>query len=173
MADRPHASVRLARPGDLAQLADIQLSAGELFRGTHMDFAADHPPTPRADFEVACAAATLWVAAEGATCSGLLLAEASRDDLHILELSVAASAQRRGLGGALLEAAIAAARARGLASLTLTTDRTLPWNAPFYARHGFVILSPEVTPDWLRAILRREASAGLKPEWRCAMMLTL
>lgn len=173
MPDRPLASVRLARPSDLAQLADIQLSAGELFRGTHMDFAADHPPTPYAEFEAACAAATLWVAAEGTTCCGLLLAEASREDLHILELSVAAHAQRRGLGGALIEAAIAAARARGLASLTLTTDRTLPWNAPFYARHGFVALTPEAIPGWLRAILRREAAAGLQPAWRCAMQRRL
>jgi GNAT superfamily N-acetyltransferase len=166
-------AVRLARAADLAQLADVQLSAGALFRGTHMDFAADHPPTPLADFEAACADASLWVAADGANCTGLLLAEVARDDLHILELSVAATAQRRGIGSALMAAAIAAARARGLASLTLTTDRTLPWNAPFYARQGFVILTPDATPGWLRAILRREASAGLKPEWRCAMRLTL
>ncbi|MGL4540991.1 MAG: GNAT family N-acetyltransferase [Polymorphobacter sp.] len=166
-------TVRPARTADLEQLAEIQLSAGELFRGTHMDFAADHPPTPRADFEAACAAASLWVSEQAGRCNGLLLAEASRDDLHILELSVAAAAQRRGIGSALVAAAIAAARARGLASLTLTTDRTLPWNAPFYARHGFVILAPDATPGWLRTILRREASAGLKPEWRCAMLLTL
>lgn len=165
--------IRLARPADLPLLADVQLSAGALFRGTHMDFAADHPPTPLDDFEAACIASNLWVAADATACTGLLLAEAGRDDLHILELSVAAAVQRRGIGGALLQAAIASARARQLASLTLTTDRTLPWNAPFYARHGFAILSADATPGWLRAILRREASAGLKPEWRCAMMLTL
>ncbi|HPU15468.1 MAG TPA: GNAT family N-acetyltransferase, partial [Polymorphobacter sp.] len=144
--------IRLARRADLPCLADIQLSAGELFRGTHMDFAADHPPTPLEDFEAACADATLWVSEADGQCNGMLLAEASRDDLHILELAVAASAQRRGIGSALLAAAIAGARAHGLASLTLTTDRTLPWNAPFYARNGFVILTPEATPGWLRAI---------------------
>ena len=166
-------AVRLARAADLAQLAEVQLSAGELFRGTHMDFAADHPPTPLEDFEAACTAATLWVSEDAGRCNGMLLAEASRDDLHILELSVAATAQRRGIGSALLGTAIAAARARGLASLTLTTDRTLPWNAPFYARNGFVMLTPDATPGWLRAILRQEAAAGLKPEWRCAMHLSL
>lgn len=166
-------AVRLARAADLAQLADVQLSAGELFRGTHMDFAADHPPTPLEDFEAACAAETLWVSEDAGRRNGLLLAEASRDDLHILELSVAAGAQRRGIGSALLAAAIAAARARRLSSLTLTTDRTLPWNAPFYARNGFAMLTPDTTPGWLRAILRHEAQAGLKPEWRCAMRLNL
>jgi GNAT superfamily N-acetyltransferase len=165
--------IRLARRADLPFLADIQLSAGELFRGTHMDFAADHPPTPLADFEAACADATLWVSEDAGHCNGMLLAEASRDDLHILELSVVAHAQRRGIGSALLAAAIAAARLRGLSSLTLTTDRTLPWNAPFYARNGFVMLTPDATPGWLRAILRHEAQAGLKAEWRCAMRLSL
>lgn len=166
-------TIRLARRADLTSLADIQLSAGELFRGTHMDFAADHPPTPLADLQAATADATLWVSADGDRCNGLLLAEATRDDLHILELSVAANAQRQGIGSALVAAAIAAARARRLVSLTLTTDRTLLWNAPFYTGQGFAILSPDATPDWLRAILRHEASAGLKPAWRCAMMLIL
>ena len=165
--------VRLAVTADLAVLAEIQLSGGTLFRGTHMDFAADHPPTPIEDFEAARADGTLWVAESGGVLNGLLLAEANRDDLHILELSVASSAQRQGIGSALITAAVAAARARGMATLTLTTDRTLPWNAPFYQRAGFEILAPERTPNWLRAVMRREASVGLKPEWRCAMELTL
>lgn len=167
------ARIRLALAADLAALAEIQLSAGMLFRGTHMDFAADHPPTPIEDFEAARADATLWVAESDGVLNGLLLAEAQRDDLHILELSVATHAQRQGIGSALVAAAIAAAHARGMTTLTLTTDRSLPWNAPFYQRAGFEILQASQTPNWLRAILRREASIGLKPEWRCAMMLNL
>jgi hypothetical protein len=66
------------------------------------------------------------------------------------------------LGRALLAALERLARARGVAALTLTTDRTLPWNAPFYARRGFAEVAG---PDWLMARLRGQPGH----EFRCAM----
>lgn len=92
--------------------------------------------------------------------------------LHILELSVARAAQGRGLGAALLNAAILGAPALGRAQLSLTTDRWLAWNAPFYARHGFVERSADdpALPDWLAAMPGREAASGLDPALRCIMV---
>lgn len=62
---------------------------------------------------------------------------------HLAQLSVHPDHGRRGVGGALVEAAAERATLQGHGSLTLTTYADLPWNAPFYARHGFV----EVDPD--------------------------
>jgi 4-diphosphocytidyl-2-C-methyl-D-erythritol kinase len=45
---------------------------------------------------------------------------------------------RRGIGAALLEHACDWARAAGYRRVDLGTLADVPWNAPFYARHGFV-----------------------------------
>ncbi|MFT3861842.1 GNAT family N-acetyltransferase [Micropruina sp.] len=57
---------------------------------------------------------------------------------HLEQLSVHPDAQRRGLGAALLAAAEDGVRARGASVVTLRTFADVPWNAPFYRRHGYV-----------------------------------
>lgn len=50
----------------------------------------------------------------------------------------------------------------------------VPWNAPFYQRMGFVILSNSAIPTSLQTILDREvAQCGFKRETRCAMNFVL
>jgi hypothetical protein len=69
-------------------------------------------------------------------------------------------------------AGIAEAARRGLA-VSLTTDRTLRWNAPFYARLGFVLLKDAAVPPDLQARLDSQVAAGFDPAQRCAMMIRL
>jgi GNAT superfamily N-acetyltransferase len=80
-------------------------------------------------------------------------------------------AQRRGAGRAMVEAAAAEARRRGLPAVTLTTFRSIPFNAPFYARLDFGILADEQLNPRLRAVLADEAARGLAD--RCAMRRAL
>lgn len=61
--------------------------------------------------------------------------------------------------------------AKGLASLTLTTFRDVPWNAPFYARLGFEMITT-LTPE-LREKREEETAHGLAYDARCAMRLPL
>lgn len=89
--------------------------------------------------------------------------------LHVAEIDVARAWQRRGVGRALMKAALDAGRARKLQGATLTTDRFAPFNAPFYASLGFLILADDELPDRLRAILVREYAAGFDPARRVAM----
>jgi GNAT superfamily N-acetyltransferase len=118
--------------------------------------------------------------------AGLLLVAAGRDDepigyvgmvfadgwLHVAEIDVAQDWQRKGVGRALMLAALAGGRAVRLAGATLTTDRLAPFNAPFYASLGFGMLEVHELPDRLRAILAGEHAAGFDPARRVAMLLT-
>ena len=92
---------------------------------------------------------------------------------HLAEMDVLPEHGRRGIGRALVQAAIAWARRQGGGSLSLTTFRDLPWNGPFYASLGFVALAGGELGSGLRAQLEREAEAGLARERRVAMRLPL
>ena len=71
------------------------------------------------------------------------------------ELSVDPAAMRQGIGSALVEAVAAHAGAAGFARLGLSTFRDIPFNAPFYARRGFVAADPAAMP---RAVCERFAA---------------
>jgi len=58
----------------------------------------------------------------------------------------------------------------GFSALTLTTFRDVPWNAPFYARLGFVEIAEPEEHLRLSSELENEARAGLKPAQRVAMI---
>ena len=77
------------------------------------------------------------------------------------------------MGRALVAAVIEQARAMQLNSVTLTTFRDLPWNAPFYQRMGFVELTLAQADRHLRDALQAEITHGFPPERRCAMRLPL
>lgn len=165
------AMIRLACPADLVLLPAIEASAATLLAGTAGARAANGAATPAKALAAGLHAGSLWVAAAPRPC-GFLLAAATGGWLHIQELSVARGAQRRGLGTALLHAAIMAAPALGCARLSLTTDRWLAWNAPFYARHGFAeaALHDPALPGWLARLPAHAAADGLDPARRCVMV---
>jgi len=91
--------------------------------------------------------------------------------LHIGEVDVHPSWQRKGLGRRLLTTLIDRGRARKLDAATLTTDRFAPFNAPFYTRLGFLPIEAEAAPRWLRETLEEEIARGLDPLRRVAMVL--
>jgi ribosomal protein S18 acetylase RimI-like enzyme len=162
--------IRPARADDLPLLAAIEAAAAELFRGTAMAFVLELPVAPaKAPLEIA-EPVLIWVAADhGDRPVGFLEAEIIEGWLHVLELSVHPDGQRQGLGRALMAHAAAAARVRGLARVSLTTDREIAWNGPAYRRMGFSELAPASQPDWLAAILSHEVEVGFDPARRVAM----
>jgi predicted N-acetyltransferase YhbS len=76
---------------------------------------------------------------------------------------------RRGVGAALVRAVCAWARERGLPSVTLTTYRDVPWNAPFYTRLGFRTLRAAELGPKLRALVASEDAHGLRRAERVVM----
>ena len=102
---------------------------------------------------------------------GFLLAQEHPLSLFIVELSVHLAWQGQGVGRQLIACAGEHARTLGLTSLTLTTFRDVPWNAPFYARLGFERVDA-LTPE-LRQKREEEAAHGFAHGSRCAMQLPL
>lgn len=77
------------------------------------------------------------------------------------QISVRVAHGRQGIGTALLREAIEAARESGARSVVLNTYRAHPWNAPWYARHGFVEVPEGAWSRAMRAVTEAQVAAGL------------
>jgi GNAT superfamily N-acetyltransferase len=158
--------VRLAELADIPAFATIERSAVEAFRATSHTWVADDSLTEAEAYPPLIAAHSVWVAEHDGVPAGFVFAERCGADFHILELAVHLGLQRRGMGRALVNAVVRAARGRGCAAVTLTTFRDVAFNAPFYESLGFEILA--APPARLAGLLAIEARSGLTD--RCAMM---
>lgn len=160
--------IRLARADDLPRLAAVEDAAEALFADTAMAWVIGRPKGPVASRIPD--GVLIWVSVDADDVAmGFLEAEVRGDWLHILELSVHPDGQRQGRARALLATAIAHARCAGLARVSLTTDRDIPFNGPIYARQGFAEVPPARQPQWLADLLTAEAAAGFDPLRRVAM----
>ena len=77
---------------------------------------------------------------------------------HLEQLSVHPDAQGQGIGAVLLTAAERAVTARGGSVVTLRTFADVPWNAPFYRRHGY---ADAELPVAMRGLIEAERRLGL------------
>lgn len=156
------------RPGilvDIPAIIAVERSAGDLFIGTHMDWAVGETSTPE-ELEAPIRNGNLWVAEVEGIVAAYLCGEPLADQFYIEEVSVGSAFQRRGIGRLLIDHVAHEAKRRGFSALSLTTDRTLAWNAPYYERLGFRILAPEEASPLLAAELAGKPNVHL----RCAML---
>ncbi|MEJ8674440.1 GNAT family N-acetyltransferase [Chromobacterium amazonense] len=154
-------AIRPARLADLPLLADIERRAAALFPESDLPPALRGAALPFEALAEALLDGQLWVADDGGLPVGFALAERLDGQLHLAEMDVDPDHARRGLGAALLRQVLAEAARRGCAAVTLTTFAHLPWNAPFYRRHGFQDFAPAAGSQ-LAARLRAEAAAGFR-----------
>jgi GNAT superfamily N-acetyltransferase len=162
--------VRAAKADELTELQRIEVASGVPFRQIGMTDIADGAPLALDVLARCRQAGRVWVAVDAAdTPVAFAVVEMVDGCAHVQQLSVHPDHARRGIGRMLLDHVSAWADARDLPALTLTTFRTVPWNAPYYARCGFAELAPaQITPG-LAAVLAAEAAAGLDPAHRVAM----
>jgi GNAT superfamily N-acetyltransferase len=174
----PGVRIRKAAITEIDTLAAIDLDAGVLFEraGLFIDFPADH------EFVVAernrwlgcLAAGTTLLAIEGSGDPvGFAAAAALDGDGYLEQLSVRVRAMRRGIGTALLNATARAAKESGHRSLWLTTYGHLPWNRPFYERHGFIVTPAAMHSPGIAQELAHERRWLPLPHERVAMRKTL
>jgi GNAT superfamily N-acetyltransferase len=159
-----------AAAGDLAKLAQVERAANRLFLERGVTGVTADDVTPLSEFAEAWQAGLLWVARrEDGEPIGFALLCLVDGQPHVEEIDVDPAHGRRGIGRALLETALAWARAAGHRTVTLTTFREIPWNAPFYERAGFQVLAPHELGPGLAAVVRDETARGLDPRQRVAM----
>jgi GNAT superfamily N-acetyltransferase len=154
--------IRRAEGHDLRLLPALEAAADELF----VPLGITDLPAP-AD---AAERARSWrVLVAGRPPVGFAVLEQLDGAVHLEQLSVHPAHGRRGTGGALVEAAVAEARAAGADRLTLCTYADVPWNGPFYARHGF--LEWRDPPPALAALRAHEQALGLDRHDRRTVMV--
>ncbi|MHC9004875.1 GNAT family N-acetyltransferase [Enterobacter adelaidei] len=165
-------TVRPTRCDDVYALPAIERAAGERFRRyPELAWLTDGEVISAEQHLEYAERGQSWLALANNRPVGFILTEAHSSSLFIVELSVDLDWQGKGIGRQLIACVADHARKLGLRSLTLTTFRDVPWNAPFYARLGFEQIA-ELTPE-LRQKRDDEAAHGLAYESRCAMRLSL
>jgi GNAT superfamily N-acetyltransferase len=162
--------IRLTCENDIPLLQAIERDAVELFRSIGIWSAAYEGVLSREDHQGGIVRGTSWVVTflDDEPC-GFALCRLVEGHLHLQEMDVGRAHQRRGLGRMLLASVIDHARWRYDPVITLTTNRDVPWNGPFYRRHGFLELDPARLTGELAEIIAHEIAAGLDPKQRCAM----
>lgn len=165
-------SLRNAAPEDLETLIAIDDEASKLYAqaGLNLDLGRDHP--------FVIAEAKRWA---GAIDQGLVYLAVDRHgrpvgfatcgivdrEPYLDQLSVMPACMRQGIGTILLKRAIQWSARR---PIWLTTYGSIPWNRPYYERHGFVeVPENKLGPD-LQDILREQRRVLPKPEDRIAMV---
>jgi 8-oxo-dGTP pyrophosphatase MutT (NUDIX family)/GNAT superfamily N-acetyltransferase len=147
-------SVRPAAAADLDGLAALETAADERF-STVLDRSAWS--AARCGRERAQRGGSLLVVGNPVVGFAHLveLPHGGRLHAHLEQLSVHPDAGGQGLGTMLLRAVLGEALDRGHDRITLVTYADVPWNAPWYARHGFVELTGEL-PEHLLPVVGAE-----------------
>jgi GNAT superfamily N-acetyltransferase len=161
--------VRDARHEDLPGLPAIEAAAALRFVGMGVDAVIDAGPNDVATFAGWLDGVGLLVAEVDGTVVGFAGLGVVDGHCHLAEVDVHPAHHGRGIGRALLAAVVARARERGHDALVLTTFRAVPWNGPWYARHGFVVVPPAEQGPELAAIRAAEAGRGFDALPRVAM----
>lgn len=168
--------IRMMEPGDPGRLRAIDIAATRLLADAGWP---DLPGAPPLDHyarwllahEVFVAERGGWPV--GFACARDLLpgpGEAAGSCFWLAELSVDPDHGRRGIGSALLEAVLERARWCFHRAVGLTTFRDVPFNAPFYARRGFLQVP---RGDWTNGLAERfgaELPPGVAAETRVLMV---
>ena len=156
------ARIRPARPADLRDIASIELDAARLFPEADLPAHLRYRSTETHELAAACKEGRIWVASQGRRSIGYAMTGLVDGSPYLVELDVRPEFGRRGIGTALLERAIVWAARTGAEFMTLVTFAHLPWNAPFYERHGFVRLGATDIGAELRELMIEEERLGLR-----------
>lgn len=153
----PDYTIRPTRAADVPLLPAVERAANT--RISVADWDGDSHVTDADTHRAYQQAGRSWVAVDGRDQPvGFALASVEEGGAHLDEVDVHPDHGRRGIGRALVEQVFAWARACGYPAITLTTERYVPWNGPFYATMGFEIVPPEEWTPVQRARFAHEAA---------------
>ena len=143
--------LRSARPDDIPAINEVERAADQLFEPTGL-LAGVEPGVgvPDRVYQSAMSNGLLFVIDlfEVGPVAFTLCSE-RMPDLYIDQISVDPRHGRKGLGSALLLKVFREAEARKIGTVSLSTFRDVPWNAPYYSRFGFKELSRKKLEPWM------------------------
>ncbi len=160
-------TIRLARDADLPFLAAIEDAGDALF--TERFGETGWPPASSGEERAAEPGFLLVAVDDDGAVVGFTHVLDLEGHWHLEQIAVDPAHGRRGIGAALLEATHDELARRGGREVTLRTYADVPWNGPFYARHGYVELDPG--PEHLRPLADAEEQMGLPRHGRRVAMV--
>jgi RimJ/RimL family protein N-acetyltransferase len=162
--------IRAATAEDFAGIREVEHSTGIRYIDAGLPTIAEEPDPTDEELRPAQADGTLWVAEDGdGGIIGWVEARVVDGEGYVHQVSVRPEHERAGIGTALLTTVLEWARGSGLPGVALTTFRDVSFNAPWYARRGFVALGDEDLGPELAAIRAGERARGLEVAPRVAM----
>lgn len=171
-------TIRPAWPHELDVLRAIDDDATALYgaHGLHIEFEPDHEFV-RSELARWRRSAEHGRALLAVDDAGTGLAFAALDivdgEPYLDQLAVRTTAMRRGIGGRLLERSAEWARIQGGSALWLTTYNHLPFNRPYYERHGYRVVPDAECGPGIRHHLDEQRRHLPAPTHRVAMCLRL
>jgi predicted N-acetyltransferase YhbS len=161
-------AIRPALTIEIEAVRAIERASAQRFIGL-MDALAADEPSPASVLADRIETGGLLVARTDGALAAFVMFRPVGDSLYIEQIDVLPAFERRRIGASLIEAVAERAREDGLARLTLSTFRDVPWNAPYYRRLGFAdIADQKLTPDLLE-IRREHLARGLDESARVFM----
>ena len=165
---------RPAQADDLPHLPEIESAAAQLFRDTGYAVLADDSPPDVSHFLSWFQEGAIWVAVDTQeNLVGFAVAGEVDRQGFLIELDVHPAHGRRGLGRQLIELVRVWSMERGYVALRLSTFVDVNWNAPYYKRLGFRIMTEDELGPGLLEIQREEAASGLEVSRRVFMSLPI
>jgi len=161
--------IRRARPDEVPRLREIEDQAGTIFSGLGLIDEALDVSFPLDELARLVGMGQVWVACLDGVPVGMVIASVREGATYVEEMDVLPAHGRRGVGARLLACVCAWAQAQGQAAVALSTFRDVPWNGPFYRKHGFRDLQPAEWTPGMWAIREQEARHGLRVEARVFM----
>ena len=149
-------TVREAGAADLPLLQGIEAAADQTFVALFGPLDWEEPSTGAWR---ARQPGFILVAEEGARVVGFAHVLRLEGTAHLEQLAVHPDHHRHGHGSALLAAVVDRVRTEGHGELTLSTYAEVPWNAPYYRRHGFEVV--ERPGPLLQRLQEKEEQMGL------------
>jgi ribosomal protein S18 acetylase RimI-like enzyme len=169
--------LRLAARDELGQAIAIDEAALEVYAaaGLVISLADDHPfvRAEQESWRRALEGQGVYFAMVDGVRAGFYALGRIDGQGHLEQLSVRPQYGRKGLGSSLLEHACELARARGEREVWLTTYAHMPWNRPFYERHGFRVAEARAWGEGIRAVIVAQREVLPEPGQRVAMVRRL